>query len=401
MVGDDPAGVPDPGNQPGDDGSDGAGGDLTITADAITGCPSVTNVILYSESTYELRLPLAFQAAANTCTRYFVHLPAIVDAASGLKILPRPNVDKVHALGPNFFAMAEFAWGDWRQWIEQSPGTRNWEQAGKLFRQSMTAAGYDVSYGDTWAVNEFPSSTRTGALDVWTHEASAVKGLYEGDGSASSAGVVYLVGMSQGLTYFSEYKPNIENWLQQDSFWNAMDQYVRFFAEEVYADPHYNCVIGSNVQDDADHLNAYLEHIPRLAAAGGTRTATAHAYLQHAYVPLVNEAWNSNNGFGDNLVSLGNFEKFSRLQVYATHYWAANHGYPGRRLGFAWCPKDTTEDQDIELSGIIARSVQRAYPTGAFYGLGKLACSVGGDLSACGCSMSGSFNGDWATFGNW
>src|SRR2546430_9829227 len=37
--------------------------------------------------------------------------------------------------------------------------------------------------GDTWAINEFPSTTRTGELDVWTHEENAVKGLAEGDGT--------------------------------------------------------------------------------------------------------------------------------------------------------------------------------------------------------------------------
>src|SRR5207245_867866 len=83
-----------------------------------------------------------------------------------------------------------------------------------------------------------------------------------------------------------------------------------------------------------------------------------------AYVPLVNAAWNSNNGFGDNTIPLGEFEKFSRLQVLSTHAWAATHAYPGRRIGFAWAPKSSTIAETDELSAVIARSVARARPAG-------------------------------------
>jgi hypothetical protein len=395
---DPPPDQPDPGNQPGDDGSDGSGGNLVDpSADAMPGCASVTTVIMYSEGTYELGLPNAFAANPDPCTRYYVHLPAL----SADKTMPRGGVANVHALGPNFHAMAEFSWGAWRDWIAASPGTRNWELAGQAFRQRMTDAGYDVAGGDTWAINEFPSTTRTGDQDVWTHEENAVKGLDEGDGTVSSKGVVYLEGMGQNLANFSVYKANVENWLQQDAFWNAMDSHVRWFSQEVYADPHFDCVIGSNVQSDADHLNAYLEHIPRLAANGGSGTQTAAAYLAKAYTPLVNESFNSDTGFGDNMIDLGDFERFTRLQVYGTHYWAANHNYPGRRIGFAWAPRNTTPDQDSALETIIANSVIRSYPSGGFYGLGKYACSTDGNLDGCGCTVSGSYNGGWVTFGTW
>jgi hypothetical protein len=180
-----------------------------------------------------------------------------------------------------------------------------------------------------------------------------------------------------------------------------MNAHVRWFAQEVYADPHDNCVVGSNVEAAMTHLDAYLEHIPALAVAGGSRTSTAAAYLKSAYVPLVNEAWNSNVGFGDNLVGLGDFEKFSRLQVYSTHVWAANHAYPGRRIGFAWAPKNETADQDSELSRIIASSVARAYPSHEFYGLGKYACAIDGNLAGCGCTVSGAYNAGWSTFSSW
>jgi hypothetical protein len=359
----------------------------------ITGCQTVTTVILYSEDTYELALPNAFSAAQDPCTRYFVDLPHLSDDPT----MPRPGADKVHALGPNFHAMAEFSWSGWRNWIAQSPGTRDWNIAGKAFRQRMAAAGYDTSKGDIWVINEFPSSTRTGEDNVWIHERSAVKSL-AGDGVK---GVVFLAGMGQTLANFAVYKPNVETWLEQSAWWADMDDAVRWMSYEVYADPHDSCVIGSNVVDDARELNAYLEHVPRLADEGGSRTATASAYLDHAYVPLLSAAWNTNVGFGDNRVSLDDFEKYSRLQIYATHVWAANNAYPGRRLGFAWRPGPSTVDQQHELEGIIARSVARSYPPNAFYNLGKLACSSDGNLDGCGCTVTGSYNTGWHAFASW
>src|SRR5262245_44297916 len=89
--------------------------DLVEDADAITGCSTVTTVLLYSEETWELRLPSAFAAAQDRCTRYYVDLPHLSPDST----MPRPDADKVHALGPNFHAMAEFSWSGWHAWIAQ------------------------------------------------------------------------------------------------------------------------------------------------------------------------------------------------------------------------------------------------------------------------------------------
>ena len=342
--------------------------DLSEDAEAISGCTSVTTVLLYSEDTYDLQLPGAFAAAQDRCTRYYVDLPHDTPDAT----MPRAGADKVHALGPNFHAMAEFSWGAWRQWIEASPGTRSWRLAGEAFRARMAAAGYDVAHGDTWIINEFPSTTRTGELDVWTHEREAVRAL-AADGTQ---GGVFVIGMGGDLT----------SWLAQTDYWSDMARAVRFFSHEVYADPHHECT--GDVAADSAHLNPYLERLPIEAAAGGAATAAAHAYLDRAYVPLVSSAWNSNVGFGNDIIPLDQFERFSRLQIYATHVFAADHAYPGRRLGFAWAPKQASDAELNELSGIIARSFARAYPAGHFQSHGKYACSVNGGLDDCACSVA-------------
>src|SRR5262245_30264536 len=79
--------------------------DLVEDAEAIAGCTSVTTVLLYSENTFEFTLPNAFAAAQDPCTRYFVDLPALAADHT----MPRTGADQVHALGPNFHALAEFS----------------------------------------------------------------------------------------------------------------------------------------------------------------------------------------------------------------------------------------------------------------------------------------------------
>ena len=118
-------------------------------------------------------------------------------------------------------------------------------------------------------------------------------------------------------------------------------------------------------------------------------------------MPLVNAAWNSDNGFGNNMISMADFVKFSRLQIYATHVNAAHVGYPGRRIGFAWAPKNSTVEQEQYLAGQIANSVGRAYPANKFYNYGKYACSVSGALDGCGCTTAGDYNQAWEAFGTW
>ncbi len=342
--------------------------DLGEDSQAIAGCTSVTTVLLYSEDTYELTLPNAFAAVQDRCTRYYVDLPHLTPDAT----MPRGGVEHVHALGPRFHAMAEFSWGAWRQWIAESPGTRDWRLAGEAFRARMAAAGYDVARGDTWVINEFPSTTRTGALDVWTHEREAVRALAN-DGTQ---GAVLVIGMGGDLS----------PWLAQGPYWDDMQRAVRFFAHEVYADPHGACT--GDVAGGVAHLNEYLERLPAYAVAGGDATATARAYLDRAYVPLVSAAWNSDNGFGNDRIALGEFERFSRLQIYATHVFAADHAFPGRRVGFAWAPKAASDMAQSDLSGVIARAVARAYPADHFYNYGKYACSISGALDGCACAVA-------------
>src|SRR5262249_35584634 len=154
----------------------------------------------------------------------YVDLPHL----SGDATMPRTGADHVHALGPTFHAMAEFSWSGWHDWVEASP-TRTWYQAGKLFRQRMLDAGYDVAAGDTWVINELPSSVRSGEDDVRTHISNAVRGLFEGNGPTTK-GTVFIAAVGQTLQNFAVYKPNVAGWLEDAAFWITMNNYVRWFA---------------------------------------------------------------------------------------------------------------------------------------------------------------------------
>ena len=60
----------------------------------------------------------------------------------------------------------------------------------------MAAAGYDVSLGDTWAVNEFSSAVRQGGGTARTDARDFVHGLFDGDGTVPTArGAVFTVGI--------------------------------------------------------------------------------------------------------------------------------------------------------------------------------------------------------------
>ena len=64
----------------------------------------------------------------------------------------------------------------------------------------MAEAGFDIAAGDTWAVNEFPSTVRSGAGDARANARELVRGLYEGDGTRTARGVVFIVGLGQPTT---------------------------------------------------------------------------------------------------------------------------------------------------------------------------------------------------------
>lgn len=335
-----------------------------------------------------------FAANPSPCAEYFLSVPGIANDKTNLR---RGAAEDIRALGPQFHAMAEFHWGHWSQWVERNGAT--WAEAGREFRRRMADAGYDVAAGDTWAINELPSSMRKNSPGSRTRARNLVKALYEGDpGDPTARGAAFIVGVGQGMENYSFYKPQLEDWLCDADFWVDMNTAVRFWGQEVYADPQFSCFEGT-VADRSAALNEFFQHVPRLAAAGPQCAATARSYLSRAYVPVVGAAWKSSVGYGDTRISLDQMKHFVSTEIYAVRAWAGRHRTPDGRIGFAWAPinHDELEPEVFnarldELAQRIARSVQGAYGTAG--GTAAHACSPSGAYTWCQCRVSGARRND-------
>src|SRR6476659_7832770 len=100
----------------------------------------------------------------------------------------------------------------------------------------MNDAGFDVSQGDSWVINEVgtPSVVDMGRA-VFAGDVSArndfrdlVRGLYTGPpGSLPAPGAVFAADPSQITTDLADYQQGLRRWYQDEAFWNDMSQYVR------------------------------------------------------------------------------------------------------------------------------------------------------------------------------
>jgi hypothetical protein len=177
-----------------------------------------------------LRLGAKLAERASPCAHYYISIPPLVAD----KTNARPNQAwRIRALGPRFHAMAEVHWATWLKWARANG--RSMYDAGVEARRRMAAAGFDVAAGDTWAVNELPSSVRR---DVGTAREDAqqfLRGLYDGDGRRVQ-GAVFVIGVMHGTSDASLYKATLKSWFSDTPFWLEMRRSVKFWAQEVYGD---------------------------------------------------------------------------------------------------------------------------------------------------------------------
>ncbi len=341
-------------------------------------------------------------AHPNPCADYYISIPPVV--CDGLKTCPRGPLapEGIRALGPRFHAMAEFHWGSWRQWVEAVPG-RTWTDAGKEFRRRMDESGYDVAAGDTWALNEFPSTVVSGEGPARANARIAVRALNLGAaGDLPTKGAIFNFGMGQRTTNFSVYEPRLKSFLKDRAFWEAMNANVRFWGHEVYTEPEKVCVAGSTVASRSRRVNEFVQHPARAAVAGPDAANAAQTYFGRAYTPLMNASWQQPlaSGLGDTQIPLLQMQRFVSVQVYASRAWAGTHSYPDGRIGFAWAPPAGLSGEEVRpVATRLAMAIRDAY---ALEGGGAAkACSPTGSLTGCQCSVSGAaFNPGWNRFGN-
>src|SRR5205823_2769335 len=237
---------------------------------------------------------------------------------------------------PSFHALAEINITAWTSWVASHGGS--WYAAGVEARRRMAAAGYDVTRGDTWAVNELSSAVRQGAGSARTNMRQLMRGLYDGGGSVPTArGVVFVSGMSEATGDLSLYQARLQDWLEDAPFWADMSTFVSDWSQELYGDFRNYGVAGAPLTQRRDSLNDFLQHELALASAAPDTAGAARSFLQSAYSPLANAAWSYTSAFGWTAVPFDQMQDYVSAQTYALRHASAQA--PLDRGGFAWSPK--------------------------------------------------------------
>jgi len=348
-------------------------------------------VVFYESSDWQ-RLAHGLAADSSACAQYYVTIPA---AASNKTQMVPNRASVVDALGPNFHAAAEINYAAWQNWVTSTGNS--WYAAGVAAREQMTAAGFDVAAGDTWAVNEFPSAVRTGTGSARQNVRDLVRGLYYGTGSEpTSKGLVFVVGVGQNSLSFPRYKASLESWFQDQNFWADMTSYVGGFFQETYGDVRNYAVAGVDPPTRAQLLNQFLQHPLDLVEAPGIPAAAAgaHNFLTTSYGPLANASWAWSSSYGWTNVGSDVMSDYVDAQTYAMR--STGEG----QFGFAWNPLNSqglaTSDFNTQVAAVLQSLA------------GSIQATDGGDptqaCAATGCSAvvdgAATVNG-WQTFSTW
>jgi hypothetical protein len=359
---------------------------------AATSC-SHADVVFYSNNSIALAQHL--HAAQSACADYYI---SVTPANGGG---PRANVaPAIRANGPQYHAMPELQLPTWAAYVAQNGN--DWYAAGVHVRNLMVTAGFDVSKGDTWSINEVGAPSNSTATDIFNnvddsrlHLEQFVDGLYTGEpGMPAAPGLIFVANPTQITTDLAAYKHGLDSWYQDADFWTALTGKVRFWAQETYADARTWGVAGSTLADRTTHLQDYFQHAALFAQADQKASQAAREFIASTYTPVGNSAYVQTApelnpggiGYGFTNLTLPLMQNFVSGQTYALR--EANS-----RFGYAWQQKQNsaTGPQFTSLMDRLAASIQGSDtdPAGA--------CSS--DLSWCDGTVDGAaFTDAWKTF---
>ena len=337
-----------------------------------------------------LRLGAKLAERASPCADYYISIPPLVAD----KTNARPNQAwRIRALGPRFHALAEIHWTTWQRWA--SANGRSMYEAGVEARRRMAAAGFDVGAGDSWAVNELPSSVRRDLGTAREDAQQFLRGLYDGDGRRVQ-GAVFVIGVMHGTSDASLYKSTLKSWLSDTPFWLEMRRTVKFWAQEVYGDARRWGVPGSASYVRRSYLNDFLQHVSRLGAVAPGRYGVASTFLTRSHTPIANAGWQWPSGLGWTMVSGDQMRAFVSSQTYALRDYAAGNSGPDR-FGFAWAPNNATGMPNTQFVAETGQLLDR---------LGSALSASGGsrfepDAWAAADVAGSSFTDAWRIFSVW
>ena len=362
---------------------------------APTACRPLRGVF-YAQTDW-LRLATKLAAQPSPCAEYSVSVPPLAASKTTLR---NGEAARIRALGPNFHALAEINYSGWSAWVASNSET--WFDAGVEARRRMTAAGFDVSKGDTWAVNELPSAVRLGTGNARQNARDLVRGLFTGDGGPPAKGVVWIIGVGQSVPDTTLYQTNLQNWMGDAAFWSDMSAYVSDWSQEVYGDYRRVAVPGTTTQQRRDYLNEYLQHGIVLARVAPPTIEPARTYVQASYSPLANAAWQWDTGYGWTAIPFDQMESFVSEQVYALRSFSVMTAELEDHWGFAWAPRNGTGlssgDFAAQSGAILDRLAAAIRDSGeptADPGIGACSGSCTGDWPGA------SFTEVWKSFRTW
>jgi hypothetical protein len=363
-------------------------------------CDQTVDVVFWG-GTQWLELAKALAAHRAECAEYYVTIPP-QDADKTL-LRSKRTFQQVRALAPNIHPVAEIRFtseAGWREWVVGTEG-RTFYDAGVEARRRMEKAGLDVTAGETWALNELAPDVRENLPGRRDEIREFLRGLYEGgDELPESGGIVFDIG-SLDVPDLEAYKASLQEWLTDGEFWGDLNEYVDFFAEEVYAGPQDWAVPGAPLVDRTESLNDFLYHVPILAAAGPESVGPAREFLERTYLPLANAAWPHALIAQTNLVSAETMAEFVSGEVYAmAQYDAGSESVPGA-IGFAWAPNPAeprySDAGRDTVSNRLATAIQDALTSGD----PSAACEAEGK-DWCTSDLEGaSLDETWKAFATW
>ena len=313
--------------------------------------------------------------------------------------------EKIRALGPNFHALAEFHFATWTKWVASTGSS--WYVAGTTARERMAAAGYDFSKGDTWVLNEVTSAVRTNTGQARANLRELLRGLYEGDGTRPTRGAVFVTGIGQQTNNLGQYQTNLQNWLSDSAFWADMSTYVSDWSQEVYGDVRNWAVPGVDTVTRRDYLTDYLQHPLVLAGAGPPTIDTARSYLQTAYSPLANAAWERDTAYGWTAVPSAQMAGYVSAEVYSLRNFSASTGQATDHWGFAWAPRNgsgaSAGDFAAQTGQILDRLAAAIHDSAQTdpEDPGSAACGLQGQNVCVGDVDGARLNAAWQTFRVW
>lgn len=366
-------------------------------------CRLPAKVLVYTSSDW-LRAAQKLAGDASTCAEIFLSIPPLAADKTRFRVL---QDDAVRAVSPQIHPVAEIHVTGWQGWV--AANNKTWYEAGVEARTRMEAAGYVVGDGEIWAVNEFSSAVRRGDGNARANMRAFVHGLHDGAaGMPAVRGAVFVVGLDQRLADTSVYKATLKGFLDDDAFWADMRSYVRFFAQETYADSRSWGVPGSSRNERSRYFNDYLQHLAELAEAGPGEIEVARSYLREAYLPLASAAWPWKSAFGDTDISIEQMQNFVSTETFAIRHYAGSspHRAPAERIGFAYAPNPAAVSRPDFASGNglildrLASSLRYGYDRGGGSPMG--ACGPPGEHDWCESEREGAiFNAAWQLLQSW